>query len=81
MFALISILAGAAVGAAGTTAWLLSEPGPGLPTTPNALNDRLAILQTRFKEAVAEGQQAGAATEARLQGELDAMRKARSRTS
>ncbi|HLJ69485.1 MAG TPA: hypothetical protein VKX16_19190 [Chloroflexota bacterium] len=75
MFAIVTLLFGAVVGAAGTTAWLLSEPDGTLPATPSpGLDERLQVLQTRFKGALAEGQAAGHETEARLRSQLDQMR-------
>lgn len=78
MFKLILVLFGAAVGAAGTTSWLLAEPespaAPQLPTDTASLQARWQDLNLRVREALAEGQRVGGETEARLRRELDTYR-------
>ncbi len=78
MFKLLLLLLGIVGGAAAATAWLLSEPGQvatSHPVTGNGLQVRLVDVQARLREALAEGQQAGAETEQRLRSELEAYRK------
>jgi hypothetical protein len=74
MFAIVSFVVGLAGGAAGTAAWLLSEPGESTPV-PESLGDRLETVKSRLDEAMAEGKRAGAETENRLRLELEAYRR------
>lgn len=78
MFKVVLILLGAAVGASGASAWLLSEPyapAGSTPTAPDALEGRAQTLSARIKQAVADGQRAGSDTEDRLKRELDMYRR------
>jgi hypothetical protein len=79
MLKLILLLFGGAAGAAGATAWLVSEPGsphvPTIPTDSESLQARLADLQVRLREALAEGDRAGRETEERLRRDLEAYRR------
>jgi hypothetical protein len=78
MLKLLLILFGAGAGAAGATAYLLSEPAEGAAPgsgPPGSLQDRLSLLKARFQEAVAYGEQERGATEERLRGQIDALRK------
>lgn len=77
MFKLILLLFGVALGAGGTTAWLLSEPGVGAPPAGSlggSLQERLKELTDRFNAAKAEGERVGGETEQRLRRELDVYR-------
>jgi hypothetical protein len=78
VFKLILILFGAAVGAAGTASWLLSEPespaASPVPTDPASLQARRQDLIARLRESLADGQRVGGETEARLRRELEAYR-------
>jgi hypothetical protein len=58
-------------GAAGTVAWLLSEPASGAGTSPQS---RWNELKARFARSVEEGKAAGGETEERLREDLDARR-------
>lgn len=78
MFKLLLVILGFAGGAAGAIAWLLSEPGSEtVPprATADGLQVRLDDVKARFREAMAEGEQAGTQTEQRLRRELAAYRK------
>ena len=78
MFKLALVLLGAAAGAAGASAWLLSEPSvPGgpAPAVPDFLQGHLQNLSARVNQAVADGQRAGRETEERLRRELDTYRR------
>lgn len=78
MFKLVLIVLGAAAGATGASAWLLSEPtvpAGSTPTAPDALQVRPQVLNARIKQAVADGQKAGRDTEDRLRRELDMYRR------
>jgi hypothetical protein len=79
MFKLFLFLLSAAAGAAGATAWLVSEPSspnePEIPTDPESLQARLEELRIRFNEALAEGERAGRETEERLRRDLEAYRR------
>lgn len=74
MFGIVSFVLGLAGGAAGTAAWLLSEPTPGESGTAS-LGNRLEVVKGRLDEAVAEGKRAGSETESRLRQELDTLRR------
>ncbi len=78
MFKVFMLLFGIASGAAGATAWLLSEPGAAsarLASAPNPIADRFGEVQVRFREALAEGKVAGAETETRLRAQLNTYRR------
>jgi hypothetical protein len=75
MLKLMTLLLGIGVGAAGGIAWLLSEPGtmsaPNGAGTSGGPMGRVRALKARLALALADGKIAGAATEVRLQRELD----------
>ncbi len=73
MLKLVLLTMGVAVGAAGTTAWLLSEPGSsGLTGTP--LPERLEEVKRRLNAALADGAKAGEETENRVRHEFETYR-------
>jgi hypothetical protein len=74
VFTIVGFVIGLAGGAAGTAAWLLSEPAAGTPA-PDSLSGRLDLVKARLEEALAEGRHAGAETENRLRHELDSYRR------
>jgi hypothetical protein len=74
---LVLLLIGLAGGAASTAAWLVSRPSSSSAqalTGRDGFEGRLNELKSRFNEALAEGEQAGAETERRLRQELAALR-------
>jgi len=74
MLKLVLFLIGLAMGAGGTAAWLLSEPGPSVPAgAPMA--ERLNELKRRFNAARAEGQIAAKEAENRVRHEFEAYRR------
>lgn len=79
MLKAVLFLLGGAAGATGVTSWLLSDPeAPGVapgPPGPQFVQERWLSLQDRVREAIAEGREAGTATEARLRQELDVYRR------
>lgn len=75
MLKMVSMVFAAAVGAAGASAWLLSEPLPNVTgAVPASVHDRLEELKLRFNAARAQGAAAQAETENRLHHELAAFR-------
>lgn len=76
---LLLLLIGLAAGTAGTASWLLALPEraseSAVPTSPDSVRARVEVARTRFSEAIAEGQRAGAETEQRLKQELDSYRR------
>lgn len=74
MFALFGLLLGIGGGAAGTAAWLLSEPGPEV-TGDGMAQGRLAELKLRWRRAVTQGKLAGEETEESLKRDLHALQK------
>jgi hypothetical protein len=73
MFKLLLFVVGLAGGAGGAMAWLLSEPGPGVPAgTP--LVERLNELKRRFDAARTEGEIAGKESENRVRHDFETTR-------
>jgi hypothetical protein len=73
MSKLLLFVIGLAGGAGGAVAWLLSEPGPGVPAgTP--LAERLNELKRRFNAARTEGEIAGKESENRVRHEFETTR-------
>jgi hypothetical protein len=73
MFKLLLFVVGLAGGAGSAAAWLLSEPGPGVPAgTPMA--ERLDELKRRFNAARTEGEIAGKESENRVRHEFETTR-------
>ncbi|MGH2442246.1 MAG: hypothetical protein ACRDFX_03660 [Chloroflexota bacterium] len=79
MLTIFGFVLGVAGGAAGTAAWLLTEPDAGSerpwyggdsPSIPGRVN----ALQTRFQEAVAAGKLAGAERQTQVRNELETYR-------
>lgn len=72
-------LLGAASGATGVASWLLSDSetfhGTLSPMRPESMRERWQALDARIHEAITEGRQAGAETEARLRQEFDVYRR------
>jgi hypothetical protein len=89
MLKALSLMVGLAAGAAGATAWLLSEPGQEMQpdsTAPgggiaNVAHERLNVLKERVNAALEEGKQASIATEDRMRGQLEAYRGSSSRAA
>lgn len=77
MLKLLVLLLGVTGGAAGATAYLLSEPdGPtGATRVPDQLRERLDLLKARFSEATTYGEREREVTEERLRREIEAYRR------
>ena len=82
MFKLGLFVLGVTAGAAGVASWLLSEPSPPDPAIPpsqpssaDSLEARLAMLKTRVRTALAEGERDRQSTEEHLRRKLDAYRR------
>lgn len=76
MLKLVGFLLGVAGGAAGTAAWLLSEPdGANSATMAASPADRVSELKARFQVALEEGHRAGAETENRIRHEFESYRR------
>ncbi len=72
MLTIFGFVFGLAGGAAGTAAWLLSDPDQravNASTVSASPGSRVEVLKARVAEALADGQRAGAETESRFSRE------------
>jgi hypothetical protein len=81
MLKMLIFLAGLAIGAGATTAWLLAQPDS--DTSPTSLSSatrgRAQALRSQLDAALAEGRRTGQETENRLRAEFETYRRATNR--